>query len=44
MTTNGTVPSGFPTNSILYVVSPGSFHIISNDPGDQHPQLLLFDH
>lgn len=44
MTTNGTVPAGFPTNSILYVVSPGSFRIISNDPGDQHPQLLLFDH
>lgn len=44
MTTNGTVPAGFPTSSIFYVVSPGNFRLISRDPGGQHPQLFLFDH
>jgi hypothetical protein len=40
----GTVPSGFPTNSIFYVVSPGSARIISEDATDTHPQLILLDH
>jgi len=44
MTTIPTVPTGFPPSSILYVVSPGDFRVISKDPTDQHPQLLLFDH
>jgi hypothetical protein len=44
MTANGTVPHGFPTKSIFYIVSPGNFRAISNDSGDQHPELLFFDH
>jgi hypothetical protein len=40
----GTVPSGFPTNSIFYVVSPGSVRILSEDTTDTHPQLILLDH
>lgn len=42
MTTNS--PVGFPTNVVLYIVSPGSFRAISVDPSDQHPQVFLFDH
>ena len=42
MTTNS--PAGFPTNLVLYVVSPGSFRAIPVDPSDQHPQVIFFDH
>jgi len=42
LTTNSLV--GFPTNLVLYVVSPGSFRAISVDPNDQHPQVFFFDH
>jgi hypothetical protein len=44
LTGTGTVPGGFPTNSIFYVVSPGSVRIISEDTADTHPQLILLDH
>jgi hypothetical protein len=44
LTATGTVPSGFPTDSIFYVVSPGSVRIISKDSSDTHPQLILLDH
>jgi hypothetical protein len=40
----GTVPSGFPTNSVFYVVSPGSVRVLSEDTTDSHPQLILLDH
>jgi hypothetical protein len=40
----GTVPSGFPTSSVFYVVSPGSVRILSEDTTDTHPQLILLDH
>jgi hypothetical protein len=40
----GTVPSGFPTTSVFYVVSPGSVRILSEDTTDTHPQLILLDH
>jgi hypothetical protein len=40
----GTVPSGFPTNSVFYVVSPGSVRVLSEDTTDTHPQLILLDH
>jgi hypothetical protein len=44
LTTNGTVPNGFPTDAIFYVVSPASLRMISADTTDTHPNLLLFDH
>ncbi len=44
LTGTGTVPSGFPTNAIFYVVSPGSVRIVSEDAADTHPQLILLDH
>ncbi len=44
LTGTGTVPSGFPTNSIFYIVSPSSVRIISEDTTDTHPQLILLDH
>jgi hypothetical protein len=44
LTATGTVPSGFPTDSIFYVVSPGKVRIISKDSSDTHPQLILLDH
>jgi hypothetical protein len=44
LTATGTVPSGFPTDSIFYVVSPGSVRVISKDSTDTHPQLILLDH
>jgi Putative Ig domain len=44
LTGTGTVPSGFPTNSIFYVVSPSSVRIVSEDTTDTHPQLILLDH
>jgi putative Ig domain-containing protein len=40
----GTVPDGFPTNSVFYVVSPGSVRVVSSDATDTHPQLILLDH
>ncbi|MGH9734560.1 MAG: putative Ig domain-containing protein [Candidatus Acidiferrales bacterium] len=42
MTSNS--PVGFPTNLVLYIVSPGSFRAISLDPSDQHPQVFFLDH
>ncbi|HTU36312.1 MAG TPA: hypothetical protein VMF66_21105, partial [Candidatus Acidoferrum sp.] len=42
MTSNS--PVGFPTNLVLYIVSPGSFRAISMDPSDQNPQVFFFDH
>ncbi|HXA77106.1 MAG TPA: Ig domain-containing protein [Candidatus Acidoferrales bacterium] len=44
ITGTGTVPSGFPTNSVFYVVSPGSVRIVSEDTTDTHPELILLDH
>jgi hypothetical protein len=44
LTGTGTVPSGFPTSSVFYVVSPGSVRILSEDATDTHPQLILLDH
>jgi len=44
LNTTGTVPSGFPADSIFYVVSPGSVRVISSVPADTHPQLILLDH
>ncbi len=44
LTGTGTVPSGFPTNSVFYVVSPGSVRIVSEDTADTHPELILLDH
>lgn len=41
MTTNSPVPTGFPTNWILYVVSPGQICAITADSGTQHPQLIF---
>lgn len=42
MTTNS--PTGFPTNLILYMVSPSSARAISADSGDTNPQVFFFDH
>ena len=44
LNTTGTVPSGFPADSIFYVVSPGSVRVISSVATDTHPQLILLDH
>jgi hypothetical protein len=44
LTTNGTKPSGFPMDSVFYVVSPGSVRIVSEDTSDTHPELILLDH
>jgi putative Ig domain-containing protein len=44
LTASGTAPSGFPTDSVFYVVSPGSVRIVSATPADTHPELLLLDH
>jgi hypothetical protein len=40
----GTVPTGFPTDSVFYVVSQSSVRVISSDATDTHPQLILLDH
>jgi len=40
----GPVPSGFPTSSIFYVVSPNNIRIVSADSSDTHPELILLDH
>jgi Putative Ig domain len=42
--TTAPVPSGFPTASAFYVVSPESVRIVSSDSTDTHPQLILLDH
>ena len=42
VTTNA--PTGFPTNLILYLVSPASARAISADPGGSDPQVFLLDH
>ena len=44
LVTNGTKPSGFPMDSVFYVVSGGSVRIVSEDTSDTHPQLILLDH
>jgi hypothetical protein len=44
LTATGTVPRGFPANSIFYVVSPSSVRVISSTTADTHPQLILLDH
>jgi Putative Ig domain len=44
MTTNATVPVGFPTSLIFYIVSPQTIRAISADASDQHPNLILLDH
>jgi hypothetical protein len=44
ITATGTVPTGFPTDSVFYIVSPSSVRVISSDSTDTHPQLLLLDH
>jgi putative Ig domain-containing protein len=36
--------SGFPTDLIYYVVTPGNLRAISADSGDAHPQTIFFDH
>jgi hypothetical protein len=42
VTTNA--PIGFPTNLILYLVSPASTRAISADSGGSDPQVFLLDH
>jgi len=42
VTTNA--PTGFPTNLILYLVSPASARAISADSGSKDPQVFLLDH
>jgi len=44
LTTTGTVPSGFPSTAVFYVVSPGILRMISTDSSDTHPNLFLLDH
>lgn len=41
MTTTGTVPAGFPTNWIFYVVSSGSIRAIPSDSANQHPEVIF---
>lgn len=41
MTSNS--PAGFPTNSVFYVVAPGTIRIISADPSAQ-PEVIFLDH
>ena len=42
MTTTSPVPTGFPTNWIFYIVSPGQIRAIPADTASQHPQLIFF--
>ena len=44
ITTN--TPKGVPTNLIFYMVSPAHYRAISVDPnpGNDHPEVLFFDH
>lgn len=44
MTTAAPVPTGFPTDLIFYILSPGSFRAISADASSQHPEVIFFDH
>ena len=44
LTPAGPVPSGLPASAIVYVVSPAKIRVISNDPTDQHPELIFLDH
>ena len=44
LTPSGPVPSGLPASAIIYVVSPAKIRVISNDPTDQHPELIFLDH
>jgi Putative Ig domain len=44
LTASSPVPSGFPTNSVFYVVSPNNVRVVSEDTPDTHPQLILLDH
>jgi hypothetical protein len=44
LTPAGPVPSGIPASAIVYVVSPAKIRVISNDPTDQHPELIFLDH
>jgi hypothetical protein len=44
LTPSGPVPSGIPASAIIYIVSPAKIRVISNDPTDQHPELIFLDH
>jgi hypothetical protein len=44
LTASSPVPSGFPTNSVYYVISPSDVRIVSEDTSDTHPALILLDH
>jgi Putative Ig domain len=44
LTAGAPVPSGFPTDSIFYIVSPSTVRIVSADTSDTHPELILLDH
>ncbi len=44
LTPAGPVPNGLPASAIFYVVSPAKIRVISNDPTDQHPELIFLDH
>jgi Putative Ig domain len=44
LTPSGPVPNGLPASAILYIVSPAKIRVISNDPTDQHPELIFLDH
>jgi hypothetical protein len=44
LTPAGPVPSGIPASAVIYVVSPAKIRVISNDPTDQHPELIFLDH
>lgn len=44
LTTTGTVPTGFPSTAVFYVVSPGVLRMISTDSSDTNPNLFLLDH
>jgi hypothetical protein len=44
LTPAGPVPSGLPASAIVYVVSSAKIRVISNDPADQHPELIFLDH
>lgn len=41
LATTAPVPTGFPTNWIFYVVSPGQIRAIAADSGNQHPQTIF---
>ncbi|HXU21895.1 MAG TPA: putative Ig domain-containing protein, partial [Verrucomicrobiae bacterium] len=44
LTPAGPVPSGLPASAIFYLVSPAKIRVVSNDPTDQHPELIFLDH